>query len=69
MEEQEFSGFEVSDDEGEALEAFLEERIFSGMAHESVDPDPADEEGFEKFTERYKACLDTEKAAIETLKA
>ena len=61
--------YRVAKNEGETLEAFLEERIFSGMAHESVDPDPADEEGFEKFTERYKACLDTEKAAIETLKA
>ena len=59
----------VKKEEGETLEDFLEKKIFSEMASETLAPDPADIEGFETFTKRYKDCIPVEKAAIETLKA
>ena len=59
----------IAKKDGESLEDFLENRIFAEMASETVDPDPADIDGFEKFTERYSACIPAEKAAVDTLKA
>lgn len=59
----------VKKEEGESLEDFLDKKIFAEMASETVEPDPADIEGFETFTARYSACIPAEKAAIETLKA
>ncbi len=53
--------------EGEKLEDYLESRIFSGMAGSTIQPDPADVEGFETFIERYKKGLDIEKAAIAAM--
>lgn len=53
--------------EGEKLEDYLENRIFSGMSGSTVHPDPADVAGFEVFMERYIKGLDVEKAAIAAM--
>ncbi len=53
--------------EGEKLEDYLEKRIFSEMAGSTIQPDPADVDGFEVFIERYKKGLSVEKAAIEAM--
>ena len=57
----------VDQKEGEKLEDYLENRIFSGMAGSTIQPDPADVEGFETFIERYKKGLSIESAAIEAM--
>lgn len=49
------------------LEDFLEKRIFADMSGSTIDPDPADKEGFAKFMEHYKAGLEVEKAAIKAM--
>lgn len=53
---------------GETLESYLAEKVFSAMASETLEPDPADVEGFKRYIERYQACLTAEKAAAEALK-
>ncbi|MBQ7623654.1 MAG: ATPase [Clostridia bacterium] len=50
-----------------ALEDYLDKAVFSNLSGETVSPDPRDAQGFSAFMERYKACLDVEKAAIENI--
>lgn len=50
--------------EGEKLEDYLENRIFTELAGETLEPDEKDMKGFAAFMERYKAGLEIEKAAI-----
>ncbi len=54
--------------EGETLEAYLDEKVFAGMKSSTIEPDPVDVAGFDKFMERYVACLPVERAAVETMK-
>ena len=49
------------------LEEWLEKDIFVHLAGETIDPDPAEVEGYEVFTRRYVAGLEAEKAAIEAV--
>ena len=51
--------------DGETLEAFLNDRVFSEMSGETLDPDPEDVKGFEEYMRNYKACLAAERAAVE----
>lgn len=54
--------------DGETLEAYLDNKVFAGMKSITLDPDPVDVEGFDKFMERYIACLPVERAAVDSLK-
>ena len=54
--------------EGETLEAYLDNKVFADMKCVTLEPDQKDVEGFNKFMERYIACLPVERAAVETLK-
>ena len=49
--------------EGESLEDYLQQHVFSGMKQVTVAPDPADEQGFDRYMERFIACLPAQKAA------
>ena len=49
----------------ETLEDYLQKRVFSGMKQITVDPDPADEEGFNRYMERFVSCIPAEKEAAE----
>jgi sugar (pentulose or hexulose) kinase len=53
---------------GESLEQFLTEKVFSGKKSVKIEPDPGDIESFNKFMERYAAGLKIEKTAVEALK-
>ena len=53
--------------DGESLEEFLNENIFTDQKEKIVEPDPADVEGFEEFMQRYKNGLAVERAAVENL--
>lgn len=50
------------------LEEYLEKRIFAGQEGSTLMAEPEEIEGFEVFTERYKAGLEAEKAAVEAMK-
>lgn len=52
---------------GETLEAFLAEHVFADAVRTTLQPDPADVEGFRTFLNQYKACLRVEQAATENL--
>lgn len=51
----------------ETLEAYLDQKVFAGNAGVSMNPDPADVEGFEKYIERFKAGLSIEQEAVARL--
>ena len=53
--------------DGESLDAYLERRVFQGIACRTLSPEPADAEGFDRFTLRFQAGLGIEKAAVEAL--
>ncbi len=50
------------------LEDYLDSRIFNGMAGSTMEPDPADVEGFEVFTQHYKDGLKAESAAVDAIR-
>ena len=52
---------------GETLEAFLARHVFADAVRTTLQPDPADVEGFRTFLNQYKACLRVEQAATENL--
>jgi len=49
----------------ETLESFLENKVFSGSAVATIEPDPADVQGFDAFLKRYKAALTVERTAVD----
>jgi sugar (pentulose or hexulose) kinase len=55
-------------EDGESLEDFLQNKVFTGCRVSTVEPDPTDVEGFNKFMERYTKGLAIERAAVENLK-
>lgn len=58
----------VNKEEGETLEAYLDNKVFAGQNGETVEPDEKDVKGFDQFMERYKEGLAIERAAVEHLK-
>ena len=54
-------------EDGEALPAFLEEKVFAGQKGTKETPCKEDVEGFDKFMERYAKGLAIERAAVENL--
>ncbi len=57
----------VNKEEGETLEAYLDNKVFAGQNGETVEPDEKDVKGFDQFMERYKEGLAIERAAVEHL--
>ena len=46
---------------------FLAEHVFAYAVRTTLQPDPADVEGFRTILDQYKACLRVEQAATENL--
>ncbi|MDO4522816.1 MAG: FGGY-family carbohydrate kinase [Eubacteriales bacterium] len=53
-------------EEGETLDAYLNEKVFAGQMGEKMDPDPEDVAGFDKFIKAYMAARPVEHAAVDT---
>lgn len=53
----------------ESLQDYLDHKIFAGQTGSSIEPDPKDVEGFNKFMTRYKAGLSIERAAVDALES
>ena len=51
-------------DEGESLEDYLDNKVFSGCESTTVMADQAEVDGFNKFIKDYQNCLSVEKEAI-----
>ena len=58
----------VNKEKDETLEDFLDNKVFASSKGSSVDPDPDDVIGFDKFIEVYKSSLDAEKAAVAAIR-
>lgn len=56
----------VNKEEGEALEDYLDNKVFAGNQGTTLNPDPAGVEGFNVFMERYMKGLDIERAAVDS---
>ena len=61
------AAFLLREDKNETLEEYLEKEIFANLSGSTIAPTPEEVAGFETFTERYKAGLAIEKAAIEAM--
>ena len=59
------AGFLANRAEGQNLADFLTTQVFAETTLETVDPDPADVDGFEAFIQRYLAALPVERAAVD----
>ena len=62
------SAYMVNKYDGEALEDYLESKVFSGSQCETVLPDSADADGFNSFLLNYKTGLVVERCAVENIK-
>lgn len=56
----------VNKEEGEALEDYLDNKVFAGNQGTTLNPDPAGVEGFNVFMERYMKGLNIERAAVDS---
>ena len=50
-------------EEGESMESYLAQKVFSKVESVTLNPDPAGEAGFEAYVQRYKEGLAAQKAA------
>jgi len=62
------ASYMVNRKEGETLEVFLRNKVFTGQEGDLVLPDPKDVAGFNEFIMRYMKGLAIEKAAVDILK-
>lgn len=61
------AAYMIGKGEGETLDAYLNNRIFAGEKGTTMNPDPEDVAGFDKFIELYRAGLPIERAAVESM--
>ena len=54
-------------EEGQSLGAYLDQKVFADRKAQTMNPDPADVEGFDAFIVQYRACLPVERAAVDSL--
>ena len=54
---------------GETLEDYLQDHVFSDMKKLTVAPDHEDEEGFDRYMNFFMNCIPAQKAAVEGLKS
>lgn len=57
-----------ADGEFVSLEEWLEKEIFSGLEGDTIAPTAEENEGFETFTEHYRAGLEAERAAVDSMR-
>jgi len=57
------AAYMIRKEEGETMEDYLMNRVFSKAKRTCVQPDPAGVAGFRRYIERYQACLPAENAA------
>lgn len=54
-------------EDGEALDQYLNQKVFGENAGSEIAPDPKDVQGFNDFIKRYQAGLNVERAAVENI--
>ena len=61
------ASYRVWKEDGETLDAYLENKVFGGQHGTVVEPDADDVKGFDEFMVRYHAGLPVERAAVEAM--
>lgn len=61
------AAYMVNKEPGEALETYLDKKVFVKMKVMDLAPDAADVAGFKTFNNRYEGCLSIERTAIADL--
>ena len=59
------AGYAVNNSKGLNLADYLDQVVFTDVESTTVNPDPEDVEGFNKYIENYKAALPIEEAAVK----
>ena len=62
------ASYMVQKQAGETLDAYLTNRVFTGMKKETIAPDAADVKGFDEYIEAYKKAIEVERAAVKAVK-
>lgn len=61
------ASYMLNKEQEEALDDFLEQKVFTDAEGQEIAPDPTDVEGFQVFMKRYQAGLAIEQAAVDHL--
>lgn len=61
------AAYMVNRKDGEALDTYLNNRVFAGQQGSVMQPDAADVKGFDEYIESYRAAIAAEQAAITAL--
>ncbi len=61
------AAYQVCREPGEALEDYLDQKVFAGAESRELMAEEAEIHGFERFLSRYRRALPAERAALETL--
>ena len=59
------AAFMILRQEGESLEAFLQNRVFADAASATCQPLPEDVAGYRRFLSRFTSCLELERVLDE----
>lgn len=62
------ASYMIHKENGESLDAYLQNKVFAGQTGEEMQPSQADVDGFDIFIERYKKGFSIERAAVEHLR-
>lgn len=62
------ASYMIHKENGESLDAYLQNKVFAGQTGEEIQPSQADVDGFDVFIERYKKGISIERAAVEHLR-
>ncbi|WP_026513996.1 xylulokinase [Butyrivibrio sp. LB2008] len=62
------AGYMMQKEEGESLEKYLSDKVFTNVSVETCEPEEKDVKGFDEFIKNYSAGLAVEKAAVESLR-
>jgi len=61
------ASYMINKADGETLDDYLNNKVFAGQTGETMEPDPADVQGFDEFIKRYTNGLAIERAAVDSL--
>ncbi|MDY5860911.1 MAG: FGGY-family carbohydrate kinase [Eubacteriales bacterium] len=61
------ASFTAKKAKGQTLGEYLEKQVFAGAKVTTLSPDPVDAAGFERYMERFRAGLETERTAVRYL--
>ena len=61
------AAYKANKAEGESLESYLNDHVFSGVSGSTLAPEQADVDGFNTYIANYKALLEVERKAVEMI--